>query len=192
MSRFIDETGNTHGLWSVLEYRGRKYWLCRCACGREAEVTGDNLRSKKSRSCHSCALTTHGMSKTSPIYSTWEHIIQRTENPNNDSFHNYGGRGIHLYPPWRNDFAAFEKYIADELGPRKRGRTLDRIDNDAGYVPGNLRWATKTEQQQNRRKATHCPNGHLYNDANLHVWRNRRICRICRDERTAKYLSKVN
>lgn len=59
-----------------------------------------------------------------------------------------------MYEPWVNDLQAFSSYITSTLGDRPQGMTLDRIDNDQGYQPGNLRWATKLEQVRNRRPQT--------------------------------------
>jgi len=89
------------------------------------------------------------MKKIDPIYRIWQNIKDRCSNPNNPYFHNYGGRGIKLHPEWRINFLAF----AQALGPRPTPKhTVDRIDNDKGYVPGNLKWATRKEQAHNMRK----------------------------------------
>lgn len=71
----------------------------------------------------------------------------RCYNKNYEGFANYGGRGIKVCDEWLNDFAAFFKYVGNKPSPR---HTLDRIDNDGNYEPGNVRWATKSEQQMNR------------------------------------------
>ena len=88
----------------------------------------------------------HGM-EGSVEYKAWAEAKQRCHNPSNEKFKWYGARGISVCDEWRNDFVAFYKHI----GPRPAGFELDRINNDAGYEPGNVRWASKTENVRNRR-----------------------------------------
>jgi hypothetical protein len=78
-------------------------------------------------------------------------MLARCENPKHHAFKNYGGRGITVYGPW-HDPAVFIAWIEQNLGPRPDGCTMDRIDNDRGYEPGNLQWATRKHQQANQRK----------------------------------------
>lgn len=89
------------------------------------------------------------------LYATWENIKARTS-----KHPRYAGRGIGLHEPW-TDSARFIADVEDAIGPRPSGHTLDRIDNDQGYVPGNLRWATPADQQHNRgqRGTTRSGNG---------------------------------
>jgi hypothetical protein len=72
-------------------------------------------------------------------------------NPEHHAFKNYGGRGISVYEPW-HDPTVFVAWIEQNLGVRPAGYTMDRADNSLGYCPGNLRWATKSQQVQNRRQ----------------------------------------
>lgn len=74
-------------------------------------------------------------------------MCQRCTNPNNGGFKNYGGRGIKIYDQWRD----FTNFLADVGERPSRELTLDRIDNDGHYEPGNVRWATRKEQSQNQR-----------------------------------------
>lgn len=83
------------------------------------------------------------------LYKTWDMMRQRCCNKNFSSYPRYGGRGIRIYPEWENSFVKFSEYVDETLGQRPKGYTLDRIDNDQGYIPGNLRWASKSEQQRN-------------------------------------------
>lgn len=82
------------------------------------------------------------------LFTTWVNMRQRCNNPNHPYYYNYGGRGITVDPRW-DDFLAF----LEDIGERPDGLTLDRIDNDAGYSPGNCRWATPKEQRANSRPA---------------------------------------
>jgi len=88
--------------------------------------------------------TTHGMSYTR-TYKSWSSMIQRVRNPNHQAFARYGGRGITVCTRWLS-FDAFY----DDMGDRPEGTSLDRLNNDKGYEPGNCRWATASEQQHNR------------------------------------------
>jgi hypothetical protein len=78
-------------------------------------------------------------------------MIRRCENPNDQAYPRYGGRGITVCPEWRADFAAFLRDVGRRPNPEL---SIDRIDNDRGYEPGNVRWATAKQQANNRRKPT--------------------------------------
>lgn len=82
----------------------------------------------------------------SPEYHSWAAMKKRCNNPNFKYYYNYGGRGITYCERWET----FTNFLAD-MGPRPEGTSLDRIDPDGNYEPGNCRWATRTEQNRNRR-----------------------------------------
>lgn len=94
---------------------------------------------------------THGLSKH-PLYDIWRGIQRRCYDERHIAYCNYGGRGISMDPLWENSLAAFILGVEMEIGARpSKDYTLDRIHNDLGYFPGNLRWATAKEQAGNRR-----------------------------------------
>ena len=82
------------------------------------------------------------------LWHTWKGMLARCEYEKHPSFSNYGGRGITVCDRWRNDFFAFVSDMGNKPSP---DHTVDRIDNDKGYEPGNVRWATWQEQNNNRR-----------------------------------------
>ena len=148
--------GLRFGRWVVLAKGMRpRYLRCRCDCGTVSEVFSGNLANGKSPSCgcvtrsvFAARWVTHGRSHTVE-YETWARMIARCENPNNESFPNYGGRGIKVHPAWRSSFDDFFAHV----GPRPgSGYSIDRFpDVNGNYEPGNVRWATPTEQCRNRR-----------------------------------------
>lgn len=139
--------------------RSNRIYLVRCSCGTEKSVPGRNLRPEVTVSCgcHQRAtvlqrLLKHGDTsrKTRTAeYRCWAHIKDRCFNPNDRAFHNYGGRGITVCARWRD---GYENFLAD-VGRRPSPKhSIDRYpDNDGNYEPDNVRWATKSEQQRNRR-----------------------------------------
>ena len=104
----------------------------------------------------------HGMSNT-PIYRKWKDIKRRCLNPNRKSYKDYGGRGISMYPEWLEDFSAFYDYVSKLDHYYEEGYSLDRIDNNGNYEPGNLRWIKIGMQVRNRRNSIYVD----YNGVNM-------------------------
>lgn len=122
---------------------------CVCDCGNFKNVSRSHLLYGDVASCgcwRNEFKKIHGLSK-SQTYRTWEGIIGRCENENNDRFKDYGGRGITVCEAWKN----FEAFYAD-MGERPKGTSIDRINNNGNYEPKNCRWASSKEQSRNSRK----------------------------------------
>ncbi len=150
--------GGTYNSWTVLKLGikkpGDKYkqWcLVRCKCGKEFERVSISIAKGTSRSCISCGLHRHG-SVDRPEYYVWALMVQRCNNARCKAYKNYGGRGISVYPEWvgRGGFAKFIDYIGYRPSDN---HSIERINNDGNYEPGNVKWATKIEQCNNMRKS---------------------------------------
>lgn len=154
--------GKKFGRLTVLHQSGydnsgrNRVFLCECECGEYKRVVLSALVAGLTKSCGCLNREgnhkTHGMSKIGSVtYRAWKNIRSRCNNPNNPDYHYYGGRGITVHPSWNS----FEQFLRD-VGEHPGGEySIDRYPNKNGnYEPGNVRWATKSEQALNRNSSS--------------------------------------
>lgn len=136
---------------------GHMHWSCACDCGNQKVISGHALKRGATVSCgclgkerraeaHKKVVTKHGLSKTKQ-YVAWQLMIDRCHNPNSHAYSYYGARGIKVCPEWRGDYGAFYAHV----GERPDSMSLDRINNNGNYEPGNVRWADRCTQARNTR-----------------------------------------
>lgn len=165
MSKYRDVTQQRFGKLTALflEFRDKHkqaHWMCVCDCGEYKSVNLQALTSGATRSCGcynrmvASALRQanklaeiHGLSKH-PLYGTWATMKQRCSNPRNKKYPLYGERGIKVCDRWMNSFPNF----LEDMGESPEGASLNRINNDGDYEPGNCEWSSISEQNKNRRR----------------------------------------
>lgn len=157
-----DLVGSKFGRLSVIERNGSSkgkeaLWKCKCDCGGTAIVSTNDLRRGHTKSCGCLQIertmkisTKHGMSKDNLFFS-WNMMKSRCFRKSDKHFNDYGNRGITVCDEWKNSFQAFYDYVSQLQHFGEEGYSLDRINNDGNYEPGNVKWSTMTEQCRNRR-----------------------------------------
>ncbi len=162
--RVKDLTGQRFGRLVVIKMDskkdGRYRWLCKCDCGNTSVIQVTSLRTGKTQSCgcfgkeiRMWAMSTRNGStkKNRDEYTCWCRMIRRCTDRENEFYENYGGRGITVCDRWTREADGWNNFLKD-MGPRpSKELSLDRIDNNKGYYPNNCRWATRTQQQRNKR-----------------------------------------
>lgn len=166
-----DLTGKRYGILSVVGLAqprripsGKKvyFWRCVCDCGNETEVSSAHLTSGHTQSCgclHQKIMdnigeraSTHGRTKgvqKTKSYKTWGYIKRRCYYEKDIDYKYYGARGIKIADCWVNNAEAFCEYVESLPRYNEQGTTLDRIDSNGNYEPGNIRWVTMAEQRRN-------------------------------------------
>jgi len=162
MPEITDISGQQFGRLTVIRIAHRNKggiysWHCICTGGNKRIARGSNLKNGTTKSCG--CLFNEGNNvkheharggKRSPTLTSWDGMFTRCYNTAAKSYKNYGGRGIRVCKRWHR----FENFLTD-MGERPPNRSLDRINNNGRYAPGNCRWATATEQVNNRRVSRH-------------------------------------
>jgi len=160
VSARVNRSGQRFGRLLILgrsasDRTGKQWWLCKCDCGSEKWISANNMSQGRIRSCGCLKREVspnlvHGHSiGPSTEYMTWATMVARCSNPGRRDYKYYGGRGISVCDRWRQSFPNFLADMGLKPNPLL---SIDRINNDGNYEPGNCRWTTRSQQSSNQRK----------------------------------------
>jgi len=164
-TQFQDLSGQVYGRLTVRGWARRKRlggktkggWVCQCSCGNITFVSSRKLRKGRVKSCgcwkremYSIWATGHGL-YYHRLYGVWKNMAKRCYGSRSKDYRLYGARGIEICAQWKNHPEHFINYVQEHLGPRPTpAHSIDRIDNNSHYQPGNIRWASPVQQRNNR------------------------------------------
>lgn len=159
MGKFKDLSGERFGRLTPIKYIGKSKWTCKCDCGNTIDVFTQNLKRGNTRSCGclnkqlaSKRAKKHGLCG-SKVYQVAENIIQRCINPKNSSYPNYGGRGVKIYPLWRDNVGLFARWLLNNgwYDGCEVDKDIKSNGKIIGYFPNTISFIDPVENKRHKR-----------------------------------------